>query len=45
MIDNKNIFSCEELDHERSQESGIIEKLKIGFGVIFCALAFVNIAQ
>ena len=37
MINNDNIFSCEELDHERSQESGIIEKLKIGFGVIVIA--------
>ena len=37
MINNKNIFSCEELDYERSQEGGIIEKLKIAFGIIAIA--------
>lgn len=44
MIDNKNIFSCEELDHEKSQEGGFIEKLQIGFGVILIAyLLLINV--
>ena len=44
MINNKNIFSCEELDHERSEEGGIIEKLQIGFGVIIIAyLLLINV--
>ena len=42
MIDNKNIFSCEELDHERSEEGGFIEKLQIGFGLILVAWSLLN---
>lgn len=38
MIDNKNIFSCEEMDHERSQEGSISDKIFFGIGVF--ALAF-----
>ena len=45
MIDNKNIFSCEELDHERSEEGLPVAILAIGAFLHFVFLIWILISS
>ena len=45
MIDNKNIFSCEELDHEKSQEDLPVAILAIGAFLHFVFLIWILISS
>lgn len=45
MINNKNIFSCEELDHEKSQEGLPVAILAIGAFLHFVFLIWILISS